>query len=147
MKMMTDTTYHIKTKVVSMLLLLLLLIVPKVGAQTEPTAVPLYQLVLWYKDGSRADFLATTQPRFYYADDIIYFSTKHTTLKVPRAEFDKFTLERVEPKWVFRIWLRDGGCVGYGIDEKPEVTLGDSLFTLTTQKHTVQYPAAQVLKF
>ena len=85
MKMMTDTTYHIKTKVVSMLLLLLLLIVPKVGAQTEPTAVPLYQLVLWYKDGSRADFLATTQPRFYYADDIIYFSTKHTTLKVVKG--------------------------------------------------------------
>ena len=143
----TDTTYHIKTMLASMLLLLLLFVVPKADAQTAQSDVPLYQLVLWYKDGTRADFLATTQPRFYYADDIIYFSTKYTTLKVPRAEFDKFTLERVEPKWVFRIWLRNGGCVGYGIDEKPEVTLGDSLFTLTTRTLTAQYPADQVLKF
>ncbi len=143
----TDTTYHIKTNLASILLLLLLFVAPKVGAQTESPAVPLYQLVLWYKDGTKADFLATTQPRFYYADDIIFFSTKTTTLKVPRAEFDKFTLERVKPKWVFRIWLRDGGCVGYGIDEKPEVTLGDSLFTLTTQTITAQYPADQVLRF
>ena len=143
----TDTTYHIKTMLASMLLLLLLFVVPKADAQTAQSDVPLYQLVLWYKDGTRADFLATTQPRFYYADDIIYFSTKTTTLKVPRAEFDKFTLERVEPKWVFRIWLRNGGCVGYGIDEKPEVTLGDSLFTLTTCTLTAQYPADQVLKF
>jgi hypothetical protein len=141
----TDTTYHIKTMLASMLLLLS--VVPKADAQTAQSDVPLYQLVLWYKDGTRADFLATTQPRFYYADDIIYFSTKTTTLKVPRAEFDKFTLERVEPKWVFRIWLRNGGCVGYGIDEKPEVTLGDSLFTLTTRTLTAQYPADQVLKF
>lgn len=141
----TDTTYRIKTMLASMLLLLS--VVPKADAQTAQSDVPLYQLVLWYKDGTRADFLATTQPRFYYADDIIYFSTKTTTLKVPRAEFDKFTLERVKPKWVFRIWLRDGGCVGYGIDEKPEVTLGDSLFTLTTQTITAQYPADQVLKF
>ena len=143
----TDTTYHIKTMLASMLLLLLLFVVPKADAQTAQSDVPLYQLVLWYKDGTRADFLATTQPRFYYADDIIYFSTKYTTLKVPRAEFDKFTLERVEPKWVFRIWLRNGGCVGYGIDEKPEVMLGDSLFTLTTRTLTAQYPADQVLKF
>lgn len=141
----TDTTYCIKTMLASMLLLLS--VVPKADAQTAQSDVPLYQLVLWYKDGTRADFLATTQPRFYYADDIIYFSTKTTTLKVPRAEFDKFTLERVEPKWVFRIWLRNGGCVGYGIDEKPEVTLGDSLFTLTTRTLTAQYPADQVLKF
>lgn len=141
----TDTTYRIKTMLASMLLLLS--VVPKADAQTAQSDVPLYQLVLWYKDGTRADFLATTQPRFYYADDIIYFSTKTTTLKVPRAEFDKFTLERVEPKWVFRIWLRNGGCVGYGIDEKPEVTLGDSLFTLTTRTLTAQYPADQVLKF
>lgn len=141
----TDTTYRIKTMLASMLLLLS--VVPKADAQTAQSDVPLYQLVLWYKDGTRADFLATTQPRFYYADDIIYFSTKTTTLKVPRAEFDKFTLERVKPKWVFRIWLRNGGCVGYGIDEKPEVTLGDSLFTLTTRTLTAQYPADQVLKF
>ena len=141
----TDTTYRIKTMLASMLLLLS--VVPTADAQTAQSDVPLYQLVLWYKDGTRADFLATTQPRFYYADDIIYFSTKTTTLKVPRAEFDKFTLERVEPKWVFRIWLRNGGCVGYGIDEKPEVTLGDSLFTLTTRTLTAQYPADQVLKF
>ena len=141
----TDTTYRIKTMLASMLLLLS--VVPKADAQTAQSDVPLYQLVLWYKDGTRADFLATTQPRFYYADDIIYFSTKTTTLKVPRAEFDKFTLERVEPKWVFRIWLRNGGCVGYGIDEKPEVTLGDSSFTLTTRTLTAQYPADQVLKF
>lgn len=141
----TDTTYRIKTMLASMLLLLS--VVPKADAQTAQSDVPLYQLVLWYKDGTRADFLATTQPRFYYADDIIYFSTKTTTLKVPRAEFDKFTLERVEPKWVFRIWLRNAVCVGYGIDEKPEVTLGDSLFTLTTRTLTAQYPADQVLKF
>ena len=141
----TDTTYRIKTMLASMLLLLS--VVPKADAQTAQSDVPLYQLVLWYKDGTRADFLATTQPRFYYADDIIYFSTKTTTLKVPRDEFDKFSLERVEPKWVFRIWLRNGGCVGYGIDEKPEVTLGDSLFTLTTRTLTAQYPADQVLKF
>ena len=143
----TEPTYYVKTMLASMLLLLLLFVVPKADAQTAQSDVPLYQLVLWYKDGTRADFLATTQPRFYYADDIIYFSTKYTTLKVPRAEFDKFTLERVEPKWVFRIWLRNGECVGYGIDEKPEVTLGDSLFTLTTRTLTAQYPADQVLKF
>ena len=147
MKMIIDTTYDIKNKIVSIILLVMLFAVPKADAQTTQSTVPLYQLVLWYKDGSKADFLATAQPMFYFADDTIHFSTKSVTLKVPREEFDRFTLERVEPKWVFRIWLRDGGCVGYGIDEKPEVTLGDSLFTLTTQKHTVQYPAAQVLKF
>lgn len=145
--MISDTAYDMRIKAVSILLLMMLFVVPKADAQTAQPDIPLYQLVLWYKDGTKADFLATTQPRFYYADDTICLSAKSVMLKVSRDEFDKFTLERVEPKWVFRIWLRDGGCVGYGIDEKPEVTLGDSLFILTTQKHMVQYPAAQVLKF
>jgi hypothetical protein len=52
-----------------------------------------------------------------------------------------------EPKWVFYIWLRDGRKIGYGIDEKPEVTLGDSTFTLATSNLSVQYQANQVLQF
>ena len=51
-----------------------------------------------------------------------------------------------EPKWVFYIWLRDGRKIGYGIDEKPEVTLGDSTFTLATSNLSVQYQANQVLQ-
>ena len=52
-----------------------------------------------------------------------------------------------EPKWIFFIWLRNGGKVGYGIDEKPEVTLGDSTFNLVTSNLSVQYLAEQVLQF
>ena len=52
-----------------------------------------------------------------------------------------------EPRWVFYVWLRGGGKVGYGIDEKPEVTIGDDIFTLVTHNLTVRYPVDQVLRF
>ena len=52
-----------------------------------------------------------------------------------------------EPAYKFYVWLRDGGIEGYAIDEKPEVNIGEEVFTLTTSKTTVGYAAGDVLKF
>ena len=107
-----------------------------------------YQLFLWMKSGFKTSYLFSEEPEFSYSDDVVHLRTKNMTLNIARDDFDKFTIEPVpEPKWVFFVWLRDGEKIGYGIDEKPEVTLGDSTFTLSTSNLTVQYPADLVLQF
>lgn len=107
-----------------------------------------YQLFLWMKSGVKTGYLLSEEPEFSYSDDVVHFRTKNMTLDIARDDFDKFTIELVpEPKWVFYLWLRNGRKVGYGIDEKPEVTLGNSTFTLSTSNLTIQYQADQVLQF
>ena len=52
-----------------------------------------------------------------------------------------------EPRYRFYVWLRDGHVEGYAIEDKPEVTMGEELFTLTSASTTVAYGAGNVLKF
>lgn len=52
-----------------------------------------------------------------------------------------------EPKFMFFVWYRNGTRQGYAIDEKPEVTLGDPYFTLSTKSVNLQLPAADILRF
>lgn len=52
-----------------------------------------------------------------------------------------------EPAYRFYIWLRDGDVESYALEEKPLVTMGAELFTLTTTAKTVGYAAKDVLKF
>ena len=73
--------------------------------------------------------------------------TSLVTLQTGNGLHTQCVITVPEPKWVFYVWLRNGGKIGYGIDEKPEVTLGDSAFTLATSNLTVQYQANQVLQF
>ena len=73
--------------------------------------------------------------------------TSLVTLQTSNGLHTQCVVTVPEPKWVFNVWLRNGGKIGYGIDEKPEVTLGDSIFTLATSNLTVQYEADHVLQF
>lgn len=52
-----------------------------------------------------------------------------------------------EPLYRFYVWLRDGRIEGYAIEEKPQVTMGEELFTLSTTSATVAYEAKNVSKF
>lgn len=52
-----------------------------------------------------------------------------------------------EPHLRFYIWMRDGEVHSYDLDERPEVTLGKPIFTLTTKNQTVEYDAAKILRF
>ncbi len=52
-----------------------------------------------------------------------------------------------EPKWRFYVWLRSGEIAGFDIEEYPEVKLGTEVFTLTSSQSTVEYAAADVLRF
>lgn len=52
-----------------------------------------------------------------------------------------------EPFLRFYVWLHNGEAHGYDLDERPEVTLGEEVFTLTSSHNTVQYQAADVLRF
>ena len=52
-----------------------------------------------------------------------------------------------EPFLRFFVWLKNGEVHGYDLDEHPEVALGDSVFTLTSSRQTVQYNAADILQF
>ncbi|MBQ9362109.1 MAG: Ig-like domain-containing protein [Bacteroidaceae bacterium] len=52
-----------------------------------------------------------------------------------------------EPAYRFYVWLRDGDVESYALEEKPLVTMGAELFTLTTTTTTVGYAAKDVLKF
>ena len=73
--------------------------------------------------------------------------TSLVTLQTSNGLHTQCVVTVPEPKWFFYVWLRNGGKIGYGIDEKPEVTLGDSIFTLATSNLTVQYEADHVLQF
>lgn len=73
--------------------------------------------------------------------------TSLVTLQTSNGLHTQCVVTVPEPKWIFYIWLRNGEKIGYGIDEKPEVTLGDSVFTLATSNLTVQYQSNQVLQF
>ena len=52
-----------------------------------------------------------------------------------------------EPRLRFYVWLRDGTIHGYDLEERPVVTLGEELFTLVSSETTVEYNAADVLRF
>jgi hypothetical protein len=52
-----------------------------------------------------------------------------------------------EPLYRFYVWLRDGRIEGYAIEEKPQVTMGEELFTLSTTSATVTYEAKNVSMF
>lgn len=52
-----------------------------------------------------------------------------------------------EPHLRFYVWMRDGEVHSYDLDERPEVTLGKPIFTLTTKNQTVEYDAANILRF
>lgn len=52
-----------------------------------------------------------------------------------------------EPHLRFYVWMRDGEVHSYDLDERPEVTLGKPTFTLNTKNQTVEYDAANILRF
>lgn len=52
-----------------------------------------------------------------------------------------------EPLYHFYVWLHDGRIEGYAIEEKPQVTMGEELFTLSTTSATVVYEAKNVRMF
>ncbi len=52
-----------------------------------------------------------------------------------------------EPQLCFYVWLRNGGVHSFDLEDKPQVTLGEEHFTLTSATTTVTYDAANVLRF
>ena len=52
-----------------------------------------------------------------------------------------------EPCLRFYVWMRNGEVHGYDLEEKPEVKLGEEVFMLTSSRQTVQYQAADILRF
>ena len=52
-----------------------------------------------------------------------------------------------EPRLRFYVWLRDGQVHGFDIGEKPEVTLGEKVFSLSADGNRVDYVAADVVRF
>ena len=52
-----------------------------------------------------------------------------------------------EPFLRFYVWLRSGEVHGYDLEERPEVKIGETVFTLHSAKHTVEYQADNVLYF
>lgn len=52
-----------------------------------------------------------------------------------------------EPRLCFYVWLRNGEVHRYDLEDKPEVKLGETIFTLTTTKQTLEYQAADILRF
>lgn len=52
-----------------------------------------------------------------------------------------------EPRLRFYVWLRDGQVHGFDIEEKPEVTLGETVFSLSADGNRVEYVASDVVRF
>lgn len=52
-----------------------------------------------------------------------------------------------EPYLRFYVWMRDGEVHGYDLEERPDVTLGEKTFTLTTTNQTVEYEAYNIVRF
>lgn len=52
-----------------------------------------------------------------------------------------------EPFLRFYVWLRSGEVHGYDLEERPEVKIGETVFTLHSAKHTVEYQADNILYF
>ena len=51
------------------------------------------------------------------------------------------------PHLRFFVWLRNGEIHGYDLEEHPEVTLGKTVFTLTSSRQKMEYQAADILQF
>lgn len=60
---------------------------------------------------------------------------------------DVCTISIPEPKYCFYVWLNDGTIEGYAIEEKPMVTLGEDILTLSTNTSEVNYEAKNVVCF
>ena len=53
-----------------------------------------------------------------------------------------------EPRLRFYVWLRNGEVHGYDMEERPEVTLGETVFMLKTERQTIiEYQAEDILRF
>ena len=52
-----------------------------------------------------------------------------------------------EPYLCFFVWLYDGEVHRYELSDRPEVKLGETVFTLTTEHQTVEYKAADIMMF
>ncbi len=123
------------------------------SATRSTASEPAYQLVVWKKNGQKTGYLFADHPRFQLRANDILFTTDKVSFSISLSEFDKFTLELAAPQpasqplYRFYVWLRNGTIESYAIDEKPLVTLGDEVFTLTTSSTSVGYVAKDVLRF
>ena len=63
--------------------------------------------------------------------------------------FAQLTKQSENPQRPFRfyVWLRNGAIHGYDLEERPLVTLGETEFTLTTNRMTMTYQAMDILRF
>lgn len=52
-----------------------------------------------------------------------------------------------EPRWKLYVWLRPGIVKSYDLNQKPEITVGTKLFTISTQSTRLEFPATDVLQF
>lgn len=56
---------------------------------------PLYNLVVWTKDGARADFSFVDKPQVTMTDDVFTVTSQKTSVEYTALDIDKFTLELV----------------------------------------------------
>ncbi len=115
-------------------------------------SIPQYQLCLWTKAGIKTGYLSSDHPHFSLVGEYIRFTTDKVTFDIAIKEFDRFTLEQVIPEEPqgnlrFFVWLRNGVVHGYDLEDNPLVTLGETVFTLTTTKLTMEYQATDILRF
>ena len=115
-------------------------------------ADPVYKLVLWLKSGEQTSYLFSERPHFSLVEGKIEFATDQVSFTLEPADFDCFTLEQEAPapppsNYRLYVWLKDGSKAAFPFDEKPLVTVGTEVFTLTTLTQTVEYEAADILKF
>lgn len=54
---------------------------------------PLYNLVVWTKDGSRTDFSFGDQPQVTISDDVFSVTSQRTTVEYNALDIEKFTVE------------------------------------------------------
>ncbi len=52
-----------------------------------------------------------------------------------------------EPCLRFYVWSRNGEIHGYDLEERPAVSMGEKIFTLTSSRTMVEYEATDVLRF
>lgn len=115
---------------------------------TEPE--PLYRFNVWLRDGRIDGYAIDEKPQVSLGEETFTLTTTTATVGYAAKDVLKFTLNDTsvnDPIYLFYVWLRDGRVEVYAIEDRPQVTLGEETFKLTTLTTTVIYAAKDVQKF
>lgn len=117
-------------KTLKLIMWLCLMMIAEAASAVPKTT---WQLFVWMKNGEKTGFLFAEKPEFRLDGEVVKFRAEGTSMDIPKAELDKFTVEQVLPTDPTAITMPATMTVGYRRTAMLKYTLmpDDALTTIT----------------